>query len=1080
MSQPKASSTFVPYSPKFAYQGNPASPYNKPIGFVKANQDIKQKVFDDWEKRPDGEAKYLEGIKLGFIKQSDFDKWKAQKTAIDIWNARPMSAQKARDGLKAGYITRDDYNNYMEKSSQISTFNNMEEGEAKYRYGLKYGFISVSDYNKYAKEKAAIDSWNSLPDNQAKADLGIKYGYITQTQYNNFVNTLKLNTISDNKERLKFALSTGLIDNKTYDGLMQRESMYDKFNAMTNIADKLNYGVAAGIITEQEAIDWIKDNSNRAVQVEKWNPDVNTFNSMPSNTKQQYIDKVEFGYKSGLITREQRAEYINSVQTEVFKPNTVEWMKSPLNQNWSVKQIQEYNRNQLIKDGIIQPVPTTGTGTGYIVLKPESVTTEQLARAGFGTSGVSIVPFDQKAARAIGLDQSGGGRIDPLSREAVKGFVDQGFTGLERLEAATVATTSAALKLSKDIEKTDFGSDSANWIRDRLYPSIAMNVAAGWASTATAIFRPYALVNTYKTFTDPTARGEFVEWIKANPYDFFYQTSGGIFGGRFVGQTMTPITEPLKGRALQLVKQLIDKGAPKIPGVRTVFYSLKYGKSKYTMPEFTVGDVDPSTITWIEGYGLSPAQLTQIKLVGVSLFKGGKYALKSGVDNTFVLASRLTDAGVTALLKQIAPTVPLSAFKYFISYLGVSKFNDLALFLTSIKAKLFLNSNGNIVIGGIKFMKGSPLTKDVIAKMLAKRYDVPVAITKDGTSMIIGGGNFPEGFNSKTVNELSKLVSDDPFDAIKFINSIDSRSYNLFIETNKTVWSRSTLPNKGVYSWDIPPVAAGKAGTEVAIAQQMTVNLIKNGVSPVSAAKLVTYIITDGVIAAVKYANQLKLKDVTISTIASSGLMLNTFGTTLEPTLLKMGVSKQDIRSLIPLLVYPEPQKLSTELPKLKGKEMELLLGVVGIDILSKTLDKFKEKDLIKVFNLTDSNTRAKLIDAAKAADLLAILPKVKFKMDEKLLFRTLQKLDEKQMEKLFLTMDIPDPLITKIRPHLPDSKKKVLDRVLRKMEGKVNKYKVEYNSVGETVIAKSFMEALNKTWDTDSEQSERITVIKL
>ena len=356
-------------------------------GYInKADYDnyVKQKTaIDAWNALPNNEIKYKKGVEAGYIEQADYNSYIQRKADVASWNAMPDGLEKAKLGLEkgyvstvdynsyanaieqntqktkefntwkalpdgdakykagvdAGYINRADYDAYLVNKNKIDTWNAMPNSDEKYRLGVDAGYVNKVDYDLYLTNKASIDTWNAMPTGLKKAKLGLEKGYLTDAEYKSYTRKLErareeraevraynanvatFNAMTDTKERLKFGLDNKILDQTQYDGMMMREGMYDKFNAMTNISEKLQYGVSAGILTEQDAKDFIIKQSNKGTI---YTQAQSTFDFMPSTTKEEYLAKVEYGFKNDLITKEKRAEYINAVQTENLHPSPIE------------------------------------------------------------------------------------------------------------------------------------------------------------------------------------------------------------------------------------------------------------------------------------------------------------------------------------------------------------------------------------------------------------------------------------------------------------------------------------------------------------------------------------------------------------------------------------------------------------------------------------------------------------------------------------------------------------------------------------------------------------------------------------
>ena len=353
MSQPPASKNYVPYTSAFGYQ-NKSTQYGQPMPWIKVKNDAKQKQFDDWKALPDSDSKYQQGVTLGFIKQADYDSYITTKTTFETWKARPDSDKKYRDGVNLGYINKEDYDSYITKKTSIDKWNAMPDGIDKAKEGLRLGYVSVSDYNAYT----------------GKIEANLSAQKLAISQQNALIN--KYNSITDYKTRYQYGLDNGLLDKTQYDGLMMVAGFYEKFNKMENIADKLQFGVSTGILSQQEAEDYIKKESSRAKQIQTWKPaDQPLETTTPAYYTVTWVDNGE-KITQNFTTKEQAQSYMDMVNSR-----------------------SQTNLNQLIADGTIQRVPTMDNSTGYIIKKenPTDVEILRLKEAGFNVEGLSVAPI---------------------------------------------------------------------------------------------------------------------------------------------------------------------------------------------------------------------------------------------------------------------------------------------------------------------------------------------------------------------------------------------------------------------------------------------------------------------------------------------------------------------------------------------------------------------------------------------------------------------------------------------------------------------------------------------------------------
>jgi len=333
MSQPPAgSSTFVPYTPKFGYQ-NKSTQYGKPFyaKIIEQKNADAQAKYDTWKALPDGDAKYQQGVDLGYIDKVDYDNYVVQKTAIDTWNALPNNDEKYKKGVELGYLDKADYNTYIQQKSTIDRWNAMPEGIDKAKEGLKLGYISVTDYNNYTnaiesgkarlndftnwsgqpmtessindgynkgfygadvrdqyiQDLKAFDTWKNSPDTYQKMQDGIEKKYMTVAEGGEWYNTVlhnqevtKYNSYNPDIERLKALVDK--LDPK--DQLLTSQDLREELRLAQEA--QLNYGINVGLTTEAEY------KAGRAV-IDR-NNSIEIYNSMFENTSAQQLQKLEY------------------------------------------------------------------------------------------------------------------------------------------------------------------------------------------------------------------------------------------------------------------------------------------------------------------------------------------------------------------------------------------------------------------------------------------------------------------------------------------------------------------------------------------------------------------------------------------------------------------------------------------------------------------------------------------------------------------------------------------------------------------------------------------------------------------
>jgi hypothetical protein len=345
MAQPPAgSSTFVPYTTKFAYV-NKSTQYGKPFfGKIidQKNAELKAK-FDAWEALPDDDTKYKLGVEAGYINKVDYDNYVTQKTAIDTWNALPNNESKYQKGVEAGYIDKADYDSYITKKNEIDNWNAMPDNLDKIKKGLEKGYVSVTEYNNYISAieagKAKIrdfNIWNALAVTEATIKEGLDKGfYDFQTYTTRLADLQKFkdwNDRPDSIQKSKDGVTFGYMtpeNAESYNQIVIKNEQKTIFNSLKDDpVAQLKYGLSVGLTSQS---DYDRDMPVTITTI--------TFNNLPSTTEEQIINKLRYARDNGmsidlngvtLKTREEYAIAINKISTTKSLGKTVEWIENPL------------------------------------------------------------------------------------------------------------------------------------------------------------------------------------------------------------------------------------------------------------------------------------------------------------------------------------------------------------------------------------------------------------------------------------------------------------------------------------------------------------------------------------------------------------------------------------------------------------------------------------------------------------------------------------------------------------------------------------------------------------------------------
>jgi hypothetical protein len=407
----------VPYTTKFAY-ANKSTQYSKPFyaKVIEQKNTENQAKFDTWKALPDGDAKYQQGVELGYINKVDYDNYVTQKTAIDTWNALPNNDKKYKAGVDAGYIDRADYDSYITKKNEIDNWNAMPDGLDKAKAGLAKGYITVSDYNSYTsaieQNKARMSdfsTWKNQPTTVSSIEEGFNKGFYDYATRNEYLNNLKefeaWKASPDSWEKSRIAVDKGYMtfpEAGEYYNIVLHNQQVDKYNSLKDDpVAQLTYGVNIGLITnEQYKTDLAKVENTI------------TFNGLPANTESQIIYKLRYARDNGievtlsndktLKTREQFAEYINSINTKTT-PSPVEWVANPLATDGSTDfYTKEISPAQDKSGGVLVDSSGKPLGTGT----PQTV----LIDNGIWTSATKASP-ELAELMARGLIKQSGGQI---------------------------------------------------------------------------------------------------------------------------------------------------------------------------------------------------------------------------------------------------------------------------------------------------------------------------------------------------------------------------------------------------------------------------------------------------------------------------------------------------------------------------------------------------------------------------------------------------------------------------------------------------------------------------------------------
>ena len=438
MSQPPAgSATFAPYSFKYAYT-NKSTQFGKPFyaKIIDQRNAENQAKFDAWKALPDGDAKYQKGVELGYINKVDYDNYITQKAAIDAWNSLPDNDAKYKKGVELGYIEKADYDSYMQKKITIDRWNAMPDGLEKAKEGLKLGFVSTSDYNSYINaiesNKAQLQSfniwsgqpmteasindgynkgfygadvrdkyiqelqnfkiWKDSPDTYQKMQEGIENKYMTIEEgtkwYDNVLHNqwvAKYNGYNPEIERLKT-----LVDRlDPQDQLLDSQNLREELRTLQEA--QLNYGANLGLITDAEY--------KAGREVLNRNNSIEIYNSMPDNTIEQQLRKLEFrkeniGFDSkwtskdydiakSAIDSNKKIVLYNNMPENTFtekldklqyrKDNfgfTSDWTKEMYNSQVKSAE-QEVFINKLLREGVIETESKTSGTTNYLIKKTD-------------------------------------------------------------------------------------------------------------------------------------------------------------------------------------------------------------------------------------------------------------------------------------------------------------------------------------------------------------------------------------------------------------------------------------------------------------------------------------------------------------------------------------------------------------------------------------------------------------------------------------------------------------------------------------------------------------------------------------
>ena len=704
---------------------------------------------------------------------------------------------------------------------------------------------------------------------------------------------------------------------------------------------------------------------------------------------------------------------------------------------------------------------SSGEPVSYTLTKPFKDLTakdkQQLVDAGFvvtvPTPTPTTTPKVDLSIGGVGLY----GRV-----EAAVGASEQVF----------VSVTNALSNAAKEIQKGVVEKNGINALGAAIAYA-GTQAAIGAFGAATLPFRPLQVAGIANLAISEDARTAFVKYIADNPFDFVMQTGGGLLGGYLVGKALTPITEPIPAAMAEIWNKL----GPKIPGVNNIYYARKFA-SNADFPEFNVGE-------------LSAAD-------SASVLKGAVNFYKQGISESIVMAKYGTNVGEG------------SAFVGAAKFLGQATLNDLTAFVKSVGGTITVGSEGNIIIGGIKFLKQSGATTEVIANLLGTRLkDIPMVVSREG-NIIIGGGKFLTTASSDIAKTLSKLVTDVPTKQIDWLNTITQGQYDDLVSSGQqavAVMGDGAIKNI---------LGGGTAPTELAMYQGLYAVLVDKGVSPIQATSIVNETLTTGVVSAVKLANSLGLSDSVVSLIATNGLIINTYSVAIIQNLEARGLTQIQIDAVLPVLINPTVDKVGVALSTLTPVALDTVILTVDDPTLAKALSKLDVMTLLgvlqnrgirneaveKIVNDLDDNDLTDLIPRLNAITLPAVLAA----LDTNTLVDVLGALDTIQISSMVTKLGVPTitglvqvlstvqdqstltELLSVLSIEQIEAVKKRVPLLLRKKIQRLQsqlvesskhpaRFRVVLDGVPSTVEAGSFVEALSKA---SRGRGRRVTVTRV